>query len=71
MVVETHLSPREAYNYLTRGTSEVKNPKVALYRLRRRGLLRCVRISGKVFYAKSELDHLAERLLNEDTVHAG
>lgn len=60
------MDPSEAVRYLRIDTVGIKNPVDTLDYYRRKHDLRPVQISKKIFYRRSDLDSLVEKLMKKN-----
>ena len=60
------LTEEEAIRYLRLDTIRIKNPGETLTRYRDEGLLRGTQVSKRIFYRRTELDRLLERLTDNN-----
>jgi len=69
MSSKTLLTTSEAARYLRLDEIKTKHPEQTLYRYRKRGLLRAVRVGRKILYPVRELDRFVRLKVAQD--HAG
>lgn len=60
------LTEDEAIRFLRLDTVNIKDRAATLKRYRKDGLLRGVQISKKIFYIRTELENLIERLMEKN-----
>ena len=60
------LTEEEAIRFLRLDTVNIKDRAATLKRYRKDGLLRGVQISKKIFYKRTELENLIERLMEKN-----